>query len=54
MEYNEYKVMIITEDDLERYKTLENSDIGRKYVLINNTIQFVPDNLIIGSYVTFE
>lgn len=33
----------IEEADLDHYETLEESDVGRWYILINGSIQFVED-----------
>lgn len=33
----------IEEADLDHYETLEENDVGRWYILINGSIQFVED-----------
>jgi len=36
-----FKVYRVTQDDLERFETLDKSDLGKPYILVQGSMQFV-------------
>ena len=40
---NGFSVHVLNEADVARSSTLEPSDVGRHYILVNGCVQFVPD-----------
>lgn len=44
------RVYRITETDLDYWETLEPSDVGRFYILVNGCIQFVEEKDVIKLY----
>ena len=44
------RVYRVTKADLNYWKTLEPSDIGRFYILVNGCIQFVKEEDVIAQY----
>lgn len=41
------RVYRVTEEDLDYWETLEPSDVGRFYILVNGCIQFVEEKDVI-------
>lgn len=47
------QVYQVTEADLARHETLEPSDVGRWYIVVNGAMQFVADEAAGRSLIAF-